>query len=120
VLPATVIDRVSRPRHAASCLDGAAGVGEASGGERLLVRVGIWYGREGRRARYRATTCASLIAFAEAACELVEEGRDPRALAAGDLHRRVPGVHPVHRDRAELVARALRQAAQAAQEGADR
>jgi hypothetical protein len=62
------------------------------------------------RARYRATTCASLIAYAEAACVLLEAGRAPAALAAVDLHGAVTGVHPGHRDRADLVAAAVRAA----------
>jgi NifU-like protein involved in Fe-S cluster formation len=107
----TVSDHVSDPRHAAG-LDGADAIGEAWGGNRLLVRVGVWRGTDGRvlRARYRSTTCASLIAFAEAACDLLERGAicdaaDPDALAA-----RVRGVHPLHLDRAGLVSAAVRAA----------
>ncbi len=105
----TVADRLADLRRAGA-LDGAA-VGEASGGERLLVRVGLW--REGGRvvrARYRATTCASLLAYAEAACELLEGGVAPAALDAGAVRAAVAGVHPVHYDRAALVAAAVRAA----------
>jgi NifU-like protein involved in Fe-S cluster formation len=107
----SVADHVADPRHAAP-LDGADGVGEAAAGDRLLVRIGVW--REGARvvrARYRATTCASLIAFAEAACALLEAGAPPESVTAETLRDRVAGVHPVHRDRAELAAAAARFAA---------
>jgi hypothetical protein len=101
-----VSDLVWSARHAAR-LDGADGVGEAFGGERLLVRVGLWLGSGGARARYRATTCPALIAYAEAACEALEAGADPARLDAGALRALVAGVHPVHHDRADLVAAAV-------------
>ena len=94
----TVADRVESPRHAGA-LEGAHGVGEAHGGERLLVRIGLW--REGERlvrARFRATTCASLIAFADAACEALEAGAPPGRLDAAAVGALVAGVHPVHHD----------------------
>lgn len=75
------------------------------------MRLGIW--REGGRvvrARYRATSCASLIAYAEAACELIEAGCDPTRLDADALRAAVTGVHPLHRSRADLVASAARRA----------
>jgi NifU-like protein involved in Fe-S cluster formation len=106
----SVSDHVSDPRHAAA-LEDADSVGEAAGGERLLVRIGVW--REGGRvvrARYRASTCATLIAFAEVACELLEAGAAGEATCAQALRARVPRVHPIHRDRADLVAAAARSA----------
>lgn len=112
-MPRTVPDRVEDPRHAGA-LDGATAAGEARGGERLLVRVGVW--REGGRvirARFRASTCASLIAYADAACEALEAGEPPAALDGARLRALVEGVHPVHHDRADLVAAALRRAADA-------
>jgi hypothetical protein len=106
----SVAEHVSDPHHAGP-LDGAA-VGEAAGGNRLLVRVGLWRDAAGRiaRARYRATTCATLIAYAEAACALLEAGEAPAGIDAERLRRRVTGVHPVHHDRADLVAAAIRAA----------
>ena len=71
----TVAEHVSDPRHAAAALEGAAAVGQAAGPRRLLVRLGVW--REGgriARARYRVSACASLIAYAEVACALLEAG----------------------------------------------
>lgn len=105
----TVAEHVADPRYAAAALDGAAAVGEATGRRRLLVRLGVWR-RDGRiaRARYRASTCASLIAYAEVACALLEAGTPPAGLDADRLRAEVPGVHPVHHDRAELVAAAVR------------
>lgn len=104
----TVADLVADPRHAGP-LEGAGRQGQAEGGERLVVRVGLWLDARGAvaRARYRATTCASLIAYAEACCELLEAGQTPATLGPGRLRAAVAGVHPIHHDRAELVARAL-------------
>jgi hypothetical protein len=103
-----VADLVANPRHAGA-LDGAF-VGEA-GEERMLVRVGLWLDA-GRvlRARYRATTCAALIAYSEAACAALERGADPGTLDGAALRRSIAGVHPVHHHRAALVARALQAA----------
>lgn len=107
----TVAEHVEDPRYAGPIGD-APLAGEAAGPPRLLVRLGLWIDREGRvsRARYRATTCASLIAYAEAACALAEAGADLRALDARRLRGAVAGVHPVHHDRADLVAVALSRA----------
>jgi hypothetical protein len=104
----TVADHVADPRYAAA-LYGAERVGQAAGGERLIVRIGVWTER-GRvvRARYRATTCASLIAYAETACALLEAGAPPESVNAKTLRGCVAGVHPGHLDRAELVAAAIR------------
>lgn len=106
-MPPTVAELVDSASHAGG-LEGALVVGEASGGERLVVRIGLWYA-DGRvtRARFRATTCASLIAFAEAACRLVESGTAPPDVGPGLLHRAVRNVHPRHLDRAALVSAAL-------------
>ncbi|BDG01032.1 iron-sulfur cluster assembly scaffold protein [Anaeromyxobacter oryzae] len=111
-MPRPVAELVAEPRHAGA-VAGADALGEASGGDRLLVRIGVWTGADGRvtRARFRATTCASLIAYAEAACALLEGGRAPDALGADALRAEVAGVHPGHLDRAELVVAALRAAA---------
>jgi hypothetical protein len=104
VLP-RVADLVAEPRHSAP-LDGAV-LGEA-GEDGLLVRVGLWLeGDQVVRARYRATTCAALIAYAEAACAALERGRDPARLDEASLRHAVAGVHPVHHGRAALVARAV-------------
>ncbi|HEX7625293.1 MAG TPA: hypothetical protein VF400_17070 [Anaeromyxobacteraceae bacterium] len=106
----TVGELVAELRHAGA-LDGAACVGEAAGGARLLVQVGLWLDDAGRvvRARYRSSTCAALIAYAEAACALTESGAVP-PLSERSLRAAVRGVHPVHHDRADLVALALARA----------
>jgi hypothetical protein len=107
-VPPSVADRIAQLRHAGP-LDGADAVGEAAGGERLLVRVGLWLDA-GRvtRARFRATTCASLLAYADAACEALEAGAPLDAPPA--LRARVSGVHPVHHERADLVVAAVHRA----------
>ncbi len=111
MLPRRVADLVHEPVHSGS-LDEATAVGEALGDSRLLVRVGLWLDERGqvRRARHRASTCASLIAYAEAACELAEAGVPPTLLGAERILAAVSGAHPLHRDRAELVAMAVARA----------
>ena len=110
-MPPSVAEHVANPRHAGD-LGGAPCLGEASSGEGLVVRLGLWRGDSGAvvRARFRSTSCAALIAYAEAACRLAEEG----ALGPGHLAARirgsVAGVHPAHRGRADLVALALERA----------
>jgi NifU-like protein involved in Fe-S cluster formation len=70
-----VADRVASPRHAGT-LDGAHAVGEARADGRLLVRIGLWSDGHGLvRARFRSTTCAALIAYADAACEALDPRR---------------------------------------------
>jgi hypothetical protein len=101
----TVAECVDAPRHAGP-LDDAVRVGEALA-EGRMVRIGLF--ADGA-ARFRATTCASLIAYAEVACAAIEAGAreaaaDPRALRA-----RLRGVHPHHHGRAALVAAAVRAA----------
>jgi NifU-like protein involved in Fe-S cluster formation len=107
----SVSDLVADPRHAGR-VEGADVAGVATGGERLVVELGVWLDAAGRvvRARYRASTCASLIAYAEAACALLEGGEPPAAVGAARLRAAVAGVHPVHHDRADLVALALSRA----------
>ena len=107
----SVSDLVASPRHAGA-LQGAALRGEASRPDRLIVRVGVWLDAGGApvRARFQAATCASLIAYADAACRLIEAGDPGSACAAAALRRHVRDVHPVHLDRADLVARACRAA----------
>jgi len=103
----TVGDLLSDPSHGGA-LDGASRVGEAVLGDRH-VRVGLWLdGQRVVQARFMATTCASLVAYAEAACRALESGA--RAPSAGALRSRVRGVHPGHLDRAEAVARAVHRA----------
>ncbi len=98
----TVADYVDAPRHAGP-LEGAARLGEAAA-EGRIVRIGLF--ADGR-ARFRASSCASLIAYAEAACEALEAGVAPGRLDAAALRDRVTGVHPVHQDLAALVAAAV-------------
>jgi hypothetical protein len=103
----TVADRVSETAHAGST-EGADAVVEAIVDGRS-VRIGLWADAAGRarRARFRSTTCAALIAYADLACELIESGEAPDRIDAGMLREALPGVHPAHHDRADLVARAL-------------
>ncbi len=102
VCPRSVAERVDAPRHAGP-LDGAARCGEAAADGRI-VRIGIWDRGPRPRARFRASACASLIAYADAACEALEAGARPDAPL---LRALVTGVHPRHRDRADLVAAAV-------------
>jgi NifU-like protein involved in Fe-S cluster formation len=103
----TVAQLIEHAAHAGD-LAGADRVGEAEGGERLVVRIGIWLS-DGKiaRARFRATTCASLIAYAEAACRLLEGAAAPPAIDADLLRRSVQGVNASHLDRATLVLAAV-------------
>ena len=98
----TVGEYVDAPDHAGP-LDGASRLGEAAADGRM-VRIGLF---PDGRARFRATTCASLVAYAEAACEALEAGVAPARLDAAALRARVAGVHPSHLDRAALVAAAI-------------
>jgi hypothetical protein len=109
--PHRVAERVAELRYAGA-VAGATVTGEASGGERLQVVVGLWLGGRGPtpRARYRCTTCAALIACADAACALVEAGVEPGAIDAARIRAAVEDLHPVHHDRADLVALALSRA----------
>jgi NifU-like protein involved in Fe-S cluster formation len=100
----TVAECVDAPAHAGP-LDGAR-VGEAEA-EGRIVRVGVWRSGPRLRARFRASACASLIAYAEVACEALEAGEPADAAA---LRARLRGVHPRHVDRADLVAAAVRAA----------
>jgi len=107
----TVADFVSQPVHAGD-VAGAPLRGEASHPGRRVVWLGLWREAGGAvtRARFKATTCASLLAYAELACELLEDGIAPETIDAAVLHARLEGVHPQHRDRADLVVSALRSA----------
>jgi NifU-like protein involved in Fe-S cluster formation len=106
-VPQTVAQLIEHAAHAGD-LAGADRVGEAEGGERLVVRIGLWLS-DGKvaRARFRATTCASLIAYAEAACRLLEGAAAPPAIDADLLRRSVQGVNSSHLDRAALVVAAV-------------
>lgn len=105
-------------RSVAECVDGAAHAGPLDGASRIgeavaggrLVRIGVWEGGRRPRARFRATTCASLIAYAEVACEALEAGVASSSLDPAALRARVRGVHPSHLERAALVAAAIRAA----------
>lgn len=102
----TVADCLSDPVHAGP-LDGATRVGRATDGDRV-VAVGLWtHGQRVVRARFRATSCASLIAYAEVACAALEEGVAPSALDAPRLRASLAGVHPRHLVRSDLVAAAI-------------
>jgi hypothetical protein len=101
----SVAQCIDAPAHAGP-LQGAVRVGEAAKDGRL-VRIGVF--ADGR-ARFRATTCASLIAYAEVACEALEAGVSPGELDADAIRSRVSGIHPEHLERAGLVAAAVRAA----------
>ena len=103
----SVAVRVANPIHGGE-LTGASLCGQARGGGDLIVRIGLWQ-RDGRveRARWKATTCPALMAYAELACELLESGLPADAAS---LRENLPGVHPVHHPCADLVARAIAQA----------
>lgn len=106
--PATVADLLDGVAHAGPL--GEAPLRGAAGEGGRLVEVGLWVeGGRVARARFRASTCASLIAYAEAACRLAE-ALPPGALAAGRLRAAVAGVHPAHRARADLVSLAFARA----------
>ena len=109
--PRSVAERVAELRWGGNAAD-APLRGEARGAGNLIVQVGLWADAAGRiqRARWRATTCASLMAYADLACELLESGLAPAALDAEALRAGVPRVHPLHLDRAELIVRAVRSA----------
>ncbi len=110
-VPRRVADHLSDPRHAGA-VAGATRVGESCDERRLVVRIGLWIDVRGHvvRARFQATTCAALIAYADAACALLEAGEDPHRLDEAGVRASVAGVHPVHHDRAALVARAIARA----------
>jgi hypothetical protein len=106
----TVADCLADPTYAGP-LDGASRVGRATDDGRA-VEIGLWTeGSRVVRARYRASACASLIGYAEVACEALEASVPPARLGADALRARLAGVHPIHLDRAELVAAAVRAAA---------
>lgn len=96
---------LDNPAHAGP-LEGALRVGEAAR-EGRMVRIGLWRHDGGVRARFRATSCASLIAYAEVACAALEAGAVPDGPA---LRAALRGVHPMHEERADLVATAVRAA----------
>jgi hypothetical protein len=75
--PRTVADCLADPAHAGP-VEGAARFGEAASDGRI-VRIGIWPAGTALRARFRASTCASLIAYAEVACAAIEAGAPPDA-----------------------------------------
>jgi hypothetical protein len=102
----TVSECIAAPAHAGS-LAGAWRVGEARGEGGRIVRVGVF--ADGT-VRFRATSCASLIAYAEVACEALEAGVAAAALDARALQGRLAGVHPSHLERAALVEAAIRAA----------
>jgi hypothetical protein len=101
----TVAQCLADPAHAGP-LEGALRVGEGARDGRV-VRIGLWRDGAGVRARFRATSCASLIAYAEVACAALEAGAVPDAPA---LRAAVGGVHPAHEERADIVAAAVRAA----------
>jgi len=110
----TVGDRVRTTRWSAPTGDADACAEGTRPDERLVLRVGLWVeGGTVAAARFRATTCATLLALADAACEWAE-GRpvaEVAAVAPPVLLALLPDVPEGRRDRASLVAAALRAAA---------
>ena len=109
MLPRRVSELIGDPAHRGQ-LDGATCVGEAELGG--IVRIGLWFDASGaiRRARFRATTCAALVAYAEAACALAEGEARARAPSAERIRAAVTGVHPAHHALADAVALAFTRA----------
>lgn len=109
----TVADHVADPRHAGATA-GATLTGEAARPDGLCVTIGFWLDASGTviHARFKAATCASLIAYADAACALAEQGVSLDELDSTRVRGSVAGVHPIHYDRAALVAAAVRRAIQ--------
>lgn len=100
-------DLVAYPDHGGA-LAGAECVGRATLLDRS-VEIGLFFeGDRVVRARFQASTCASLIAYAEVACRALESGE--RRLSAESLEERVRGVHPLHRNRAAAVSIAVARA----------
>lgn len=91
---------------------GAAAVGCSTDPEGRRVELALWPGTP-PRARFMATSCAGLLAFAELACRLVEAGVPPARLDAAALRAGLTGLHPAHAERADLVAQALSRASAA-------
>lgn len=100
-----------RPAHAGA-LEAATLRGRAVDGERRIVDLALWLDDSGRvtSARWKASTCVSLIACAERACQLLEGSVQPSALDRDRLLGEVSGLHPTHHLCADLVVEALRRA----------
>ncbi len=109
--PRSVAERVAELRWSGNPA-GAPLRGEARGAGNLIVQLGLWADASGRvqRARWRASTCAALMAYADLACEILEAGLTPAALDTQALRAGLSSVHPLHFDRADLIVRAVRSA----------
>jgi hypothetical protein len=102
--PLGVAARVANPAHGGN-LAGASRSGQARDESDRFVSIALWCeGDRVQRARWKATTCPALMAYAELACELLESGQPPDAAT---LRARLPGVHPIHRSCADLVQAAV-------------
>jgi hypothetical protein len=110
-MPASAGDLIAAASHGGE-LAGAAAVGRSADAEGRLVEIGLWPGPV-PRARFKATSCAGLLAFAELACRLVESGVPAERLDAAALRAGLTGLHPAHAGRANLVAQALSRASAA-------
>jgi NifU-like protein involved in Fe-S cluster formation len=62
--------------------------------------------------QYRSSTCATLLAYCEVACDLIAgmSREELSALSATDLQAMLPEVPAARRSRSELVVRAIRSA----------
>jgi hypothetical protein len=111
-VPPRASELIDDPAHC-GVFEGASVAGEA---ERAgIVRIALWLDAQGavQRARFRATSCPALIAYAEAACRLAETTEcGHQGPTADRIRAAVAGVHPIHRDRADAVALAFERALQ--------
>jgi hypothetical protein len=91
---------------------GSTCAGLAADEDGRTVQIALWVGTDDRviAARWRASTCPSLIAYAETACALLEAGIAPVDLERAALRAAVAGVHPAHRRHADLVLDAVHDA----------
>jgi len=84
--------------------------------ERLILQLGLWINSNGHitQARFKSTTCVTLVALAEMLCEWLE-GRTLEEAATVDaqfLLRHVSGIPHWRANRANVVETALRDALQ--------
>jgi hypothetical protein len=78
--------------------------------DRACVRFALeWSNHFVAGVRYRSSTCATLLAYCELACELIsgKSREDLASLRALDLQALLPEVPAARRCRSELVVRAI-------------
>ena len=108
--PETMAERLANLCHQGA-LHGSTVSAEASRAGRHFVQVGLWIdGERIRRARFMASDCEALNAYADLACQLIEAGVPIEAIDVRRLCRHLPGFDPVDETCAELVVEAFRSA----------